>query len=578
MINAFNDVSGRRVEGTRRAGRRRRWSAIACLVSVALVGAACGDEDDGGSGSVGATDAPSATSGTTQGGGSTASTGAGPSSSPGSSAPAGEEITAGGDFVYLQSIFPSGMDPAKLSGSSNANGTGDFAQALYDVLMYIDPVTAEVKPKMAESLDTTDGLTWTLKLREGIEFTDGTPLDAEAIKYNWERIANPEFKSPNAGVAQKISSMTAVDPLTLEFTLVTPDFQFDRNVANQLSNVGSPTAMEALGAGYDDAPVGAGPFMFESWVRDSTLKLVKNPNYWMEGKPYLDSLEFRFVENPSQRQNSLIAGEADGIYVHSFYDMVPALDSQGYNVVRTPVPGGFMLQFQVSKPPFDDPIARQAVAYAIDRVALDQTLSAGVLPPSESIYPESHPFYDPDAPFQTYDREKAQELFDQYAEAHGQPLSFTITSSDSQKPVMEFIQAGLATFENVNMEIEITPPLDTVQRALAHDFEAVIFTMNWLDPEPDVTNFLQTNGGRNYTTYSSPEMDEAIAAGRASRDVTERAEAYSEVQQVLLRDVPMTYIRPLIYFEAFDKDVVGIKVYNGGLIFWEELGLEGGGS
>ena len=109
--------------------------------------------------------------------------------------------------------------------------------------------------------------------------------------------------------------------------------------------------------------------------------------------------------------------------------------------------------------------------------------------------------------------------------------------------------------------------------SVAHEFQAVIFTMNWLDPEPDVSNMLATGGGRNYTTYSNPAMDEAIAAGKASRDTEERAPAYADVQEIMIADIPMTYIRPLVYFDAFAKDVVGTQVYNGGLIWWEEVGF-----
>ncbi len=533
--------------------RRLRSSATAVTLALAVALAACGGDD-----------------GDTSSNSSSASTPTG-SAAPESSTPADGEQTAGGQLVVATTISPTGMDPVNSAGASNANGDGTYFSAVYDMIAYVDNETGEVVPKTAESIETTDGATWTIKIRDGITFTDGTPYDAAAVKFNWERIADPANQSPNAGVAQKIASMTVVDPLTLEVTLAEPDLQFSRNIANQLPFIGSPTAIEA--GGMTEKPVGAGPFTMTSWTRDNEMVLAKNPDYWVEGRPFLDGLTIRLIENASQRYNSLVAGELDVAYVHSFYDMVSQAESAGFTVDRVTVPGGFTLMFNTTKPPFDDPVARQAISYAIDRDLLNETVSRGALPPAETIYPESHPFYAADARLPSYDPAKAKELLDQYEEAHGAPLSFTITSADNQLPVMEFIQAGLTQFDNVKMEIDVTVPLQSVERALAKDYEATIFTINWIDPEPDVSNFLSTDGGRNYMGYSNPAVDEALATGRATTDVAERAAAYAQVQESIIDDAPLTFFRPLAFLHILGKDVQHFESYNSGIPNWAETSV-----
>jgi peptide/nickel transport system substrate-binding protein len=539
---------------TTRAVRRRSRAGrlLAALVAATLLAAACGDDDDD--------------SGPQQASGSSGT----------SETTAAPEPATGGTLVFAHSLSPAGMDPVNSASASNANGDGFYFYAVFDMLAYVDDTTGEVVPKTAASITTEDGSVWTLKLRDGIRFSDGTPYDAEAVKFNFERIADPANASSQASVAQAIETAAVIDPLTLELTLKRPDLRFDRIIATRIPWVGSPTAIRERGAGFAEAPVGAGPFLFESWVRDSVMTFTRNPDYWDEGKLLLDALEIRFIENAGQRFNSLTTGDVDVMYVHSNYENAPRIEEADGLVLETvDAPGGFTLQMNTMRPPFDDPVARRAVDAAIDRDGLNETVDFGVLPLGERIYEKEHPLYDEDAVLGTYDPGRAQELLDQYAQAHGGPLTFTITSAESQKNVMEYLQAQFTEFDNVQVGIELVPPLQAVDRALAHDFDATIFTMNWTDPEPDVSNFLHSTGGRNYTGYSNPEMDAAIEAGRSTRDNEARAEAYSRVHEILAEDVPFTWLRPLVFFHGRSEDVQNFSTFNSGLLDWAQIGLSG---
>jgi peptide/nickel transport system substrate-binding protein len=223
-----------------------------------------------------------------------------------------------------------GMDPAAVTGSSGLGGEPPRMYAVYDALMLTDNKTGEVKPVLAESLTSSDRIVWTLKLRPNVKFSDGTPYDAEAIKFNWERHNDPALNSTARPLIQSMKSIEVVDPLTVRVTLNAENGQFPRNIASNLAWSVSPTAAKAKGASYGRTPadiVGAGPFIVKEWTRDSKMVLAKNPNYWRTGQPYLDELEFRVLSDETQRYNSITTGEADVAWINTLPVQKQAKDS-----------------------------------------------------------------------------------------------------------------------------------------------------------------------------------------------------------------------------------------------------------
>ena len=155
---------------------------------------------------------------------------------------------SGGTLTFIIQNELTSLDPAS---NTSAAGAGSLPYyALYDALLTLDPETGNAEPKIAESLtpDST-GAIWTLKLTPGVEFSDGTPYDAAAVAFNWERLKDPALQSPLAAAASEIASTKVVDPTTLEVTLTAPDSGFDKNVAQQLLFIASPTALRVFGRG-----------------------------------------------------------------------------------------------------------------------------------------------------------------------------------------------------------------------------------------------------------------------------------------------------------------------------------------
>ncbi|MGW0662996.1 ABC transporter substrate-binding protein [Streptodolium elevatio] len=141
---------------------------------------------------------------------------------------------------------------------------------MYDLLVWSDPATGTVRAQIADSLEPGDGRTWTLRLRPGVRFTDGTAFDAEAVRFNWERHRNPTNRSLKLAATSEITAFGVLDPRTLVVRPARPNANFDRIVAGQPGFIGSPTAIRADPAGIDRAPVGAGSSLSRSTPPTST--------------------------------------------------------------------------------------------------------------------------------------------------------------------------------------------------------------------------------------------------------------------------------------------------------------------
>jgi peptide/nickel transport system substrate-binding protein len=191
----------------------------------------------------------------------------------------------GGTLNYGVEAESAGWQPCVDSFSES--GT-IVMRALYDTLT-ARSAEGEIEPYLAESIEGSDDLKeWTVKLREGIKFHDGTDLDSAAVKANFDAAKAPTSRC--AGALAPITEMQVVDDLTVKYVLANPYGPFPELLSGAAGMIFSPANATAKGADVSANPVGAGPFKFQSWERDSKLTLVKNENYWQEGKPYLDSV------------------------------------------------------------------------------------------------------------------------------------------------------------------------------------------------------------------------------------------------------------------------------------------------
>lgn len=497
------------------------------------------------------------------GGGAESQSGGGPSGDP----------VSGGVARVLQITEPRSLDPAVLGNNLPTGGL--VGNALYGTLMIDDPQTGEIAFTMAEDFSSEDGgATFSLTLREGLVYSDGTPVTAADVQYNWERLREPTLGSASLAHASLIVSTEVTDDTTLSVTMVEPVPNFAHVIATSSLNwIGKPDVLEAGQSEIDSAPIGAGPFVLESWSRQDVIELTRNDEYWDAPKPYLDGLELRTVSETAQRYNTFSTGAADIALELEPLNVAVARDA-GEQVDAVPLSGGLVLLLNTSRPPFDDLRAREAVALAIDFDVINEVTQEGHDTIPQTLFDDGSPFFE-DVTFRERDAERAQELFDELA-AEGKPVTFTYKApAITYGPLMgESIQAQLATFDHVDVEVEGLDIAEISMVGPSGDFEMFTGQLFFADPEPQLYLALHGDSPANYSRIDDPELNAALEQGRVAENVEERSAAYATVQERLVELVPVIFHARASFTVLAHNDVGGIQQYGIASLLPEELWLE----
>lgn len=471
----------------------------------------------------------------------------------------------GGETLhYAMATELSTLDPAKVSLSF---GTGSqAAYAIFDALLVIDSHTGEVKPKVATALSPNrSAKVWTLQLPDGVKFSDGTAYDAAAVKFNFERFADPDVSSV-ADSASQISEMTVASPTELKIVLAEPNSAFDRIVAQQMALIGSPAAFKKLGEDFGQRPVGAGPFVLDEWVRGSTMTLSRNEGYYRDGRPLVAGLVFHTVPDTTQLATSLKTGQFD-MAVSSEVSVIEDLVKAGLRAETLELAGSPYLALNVTRPPFDDPGVRQAMRLAIDTDQAAEVLGA--------FTPARTPFVAKDDNFGLHwpevDRVKAQRLFDTYADEHG-PIKFTIGAfqrSGSQAEA-KFLQAALNEFDHVDVSVEVKEGAAAIGDVMTGNYQAHTWGTPWFVPA-DLDRYLASGGQLNVFGYKSKVVDTAFAKAQGSTDPEVQATAYGKIVKELVESGPLIMYGNKSYSTVYRENVNNVGLFFDGIPFFEEI-------
>lgn len=480
------------------------------------------------------------------------------------------EPVAGGSLTVIADTDGLSLDPTVTAAA--AQSVGNLMTPIFDTLIRVDH-NGEITSRLATSVESEDQQTWVIELREGVTFTDGTPFDAEAVKFNWERAQQPT--SPmTVRDASTITSITVTDPTTLEATLTAPSSGFPFLLQGALGMIGSPTAIEEMGEDYGVAPVGAGPFILERRVPGSLYTYTKNPDFWEEGRPYVDDLTINVIGETQQAAASFRAGEADAIL--SGDPVVQRdLEEGGFEPIVPESFGGYQYTFNTTREPTDDLRVRKAIVMALDPEDLSNRATAGAAAPWTTLFPETSPYHAPEYqwPFNG-DIEEAQDLIDSYVAEHG-PVEITYEAISSDRPWADAIA------EQVNSQLDdITITIGTVslQKALDNlytdQFNLASNSLQGFDPNPVLSNRLLCESGGNNAHYCNPEMDRLLMEGlTASQD--ERVDIYRQVQELLVEELPFfpqTERTIQLYVNESANDA---SVFEAGLIEYESMWVAG---
>lgn len=460
-----------------------------------------------------------------------------------------------------------------------------FDSFMTDPLIVLAP-DRSLKPGLATSWEESpDAMVFTLHLRAGVTFQDGTPFDADAVVYNFQRILDKNTGSAllasNVGPLEKIE---AVDPLMVRFTYSKPWVTFF-DMATK-APMWSPTAQKtATPQTSDKHLVGTGPFKMVEWVPNDHVRMERWAEYggWNgvqdhKGAAQVDGVVIRFIGESSVLGDILSTGEADIAYD------VPQLSADGYknspdyHVYSIGQSGtGLQMVMNVTKPPLNDVRVRQALLYGRDMKAANDTLYDGLYGASDGPLDNIHPCYwDGAGAMYPFDQAKAQALLDAAGwvrqgdgprvakavpgVADGTPLSVRWTVLHHQE-IAEFVQAQLKQI-GVDLKVEVVPGPVQLERVQKRDFDLMYERLRSPDPQilDDIWNpAYDQPGGWYWTGYRNPELLKALDIIRTNPDNTARCTAAKAAQELIMNDAVMfpTLAQPTIM--ATTSKVKGFK-------------------
>lgn len=312
----------------------------------------------------------------------------------------------GGTLRVVIPYNPAALDP--MTGRNLPDF--DTLYALFDTLIDFDPMTLEVRPGLAKAWHWANPKTLVLDLVDGVTFHDGSPLNADAVKFNIERYKK-DSRSNVKGDLVTLDNVEVNGPYQVTLHLNRPNAGLLSILTNRAGCMVSPKSIQQKGPNVDRSPVGSGPFKFVEWQDNAIIKLVRNENYWKKGQPYLDGLELRIINENNTLTRAVIAEEADlGCNLQVPQKLIA---DRAANVVAEANPSMvfFGAYLNYGKPPLNDVRVRQALNYAIDRDAVVKVLMAGIGQPSSQGLPREHWAYDPStANYYSHDVDKAKKL------------------------------------------------------------------------------------------------------------------------------------------------------------------------
>lgn len=462
--------------------------------------------------------------------------------------------------IEQELVFATASDPVGLSPVETWDTISDLSiNQMYERLFERDAESGEIVPLLATGYENPDDRTWTISLQEGVEFHDGTPFNAEAVKYTFEKLVDPEVAAPGAHIMSFMESIEVVDEYTVELVTHEPNPNVLPVLTNRTTAIISPEADQNQNLMQD--PVGTGPFKFESWTQGDRLIMTKNENYWGEA-PQLEKITFVTVPDAQTAISMLEAGEVqmvDGIEAES----IPRLEAMdGVELLQTEGTGVFFFSFNMDKEPMNEPEFRQAVAMALDIEGYISQLD-GVGFSSHSLFGPAVLDYDEsieDSGIE-YNLEEAKNII---AENNYGDQELTIYTSDrsTYRRMAEIAQAQL-TDAGLNVKIEMMEwgtMLDSTSEG-NHDM-FVLGSSNSMNGLETLYGYFHSDslGANNRTQHSDPAFDEVIDEARRTLDDDARQALINESHEKVVEEALMVPMHHAVNTLALHESLDGVEL------------------
>ena len=465
----------------------------------------------------------------------------------------------GGILRISASANPSSLDPA----TGGAGSDHAFLFTMFDTLTEWEFETLKPRPGLAESWSYTDPTTFVLNIRSGVTFHDGTPLDAEAVKFNIERNKTDPQSNLTADRAT-VASVEVTGPMQVTLKLNTSDTALPGILSDRAGMMVSPTALKASTTGnVARTPVGAGAYAFVSWADGEKIVVKRHEKYWKPNRPLPDGIEFSIIPELTTGVRSVTAGQNDLIYQLPPRQKAVVDRSSSVKVFNGPTLYVFQIFLNWAKPPFDNIKVRQAFNFAIDRETFVKAALAGLAEPAYMNLPKAHWAYDKSvAGLYPYDPDKARKLLAEAGFKDG--ISIELVGYPDQDSVQRQ-EILIEQFRKVGIGVRFlnAPVAEASAAFFGPEKRGSGLLAAWTGrPDPSLTYSLMFtkdayfNGGRAPVL---PELEAAIRESRASEDIEVRRKAFTTVQRLVMENA---FVAPLAFqFElvAMNKKVQGYK-------------------
>jgi len=417
---------------------------------------------------------------------------------------------------------------------------------IYNTLLRMRP-DFSLAPELAERWEIErEGRRIVFHLRGGVTFHDGTPFNADVVKWNLERRKDPAVNSPQRSQLDMIESIDVVGPLTVALNTSQPFPPLLGHLAERPGFMVSPAAVERHGQDFGANPVGTGPYVLKQWTRGNRIALERNPNYWEAGLPYLDQIIFSNIAGAVVGIQRLITGELDFIADLSPQNIRQIEGNRDLKTAPITVGRWYSYQWHWNAAPFNNLKLRQAIAHAIDRKRLNDITMSGQAVISDSPTPGGLWWSATDLPGFAYDPARARALLVEAGIAPGTRLELSAPTDPILRQLNQLVQEQL---QAVGLQVELKPVAQSewysrvVQRAI--NFTPMRWTQR---PDPDglLSILFHSRGFANSTGYSNPEVDRLLEEARGIFDQGRRKAIYDRIHRLILEDLPCLPI----YFSA----------------------------
>ncbi|HBY92500.1 MAG: ABC transporter substrate-binding protein [Ardenticatenaceae bacterium] len=488
------------------------------------------------------------------------------------SAPTQVAAQAGGTVVLGVTSDVTSLDPAHALANFK-----NLAITLYDRLVDVSGVSTEVKPSLATSWTISpDAKEYTFQLRKDVKFHDGTPFNAQAVKYTWDRMLDekhPAHRPPYPYLGFFYSSLAevqVVDDYTVKFLLKQPDAVFLSQLTWLPASPVSPAALEKYGEKFDENPVGTGPFRFVSWAKDQQLVVERNPDYWA-GPPKLERVVIKPVPDEATRVIQLQKGDVD-IVTDVSPEFIPFIEAdQNLQVQAHPGLHTWWIAINMEEEPFKDKRVRQALNYAVDKEAIIRDVLHGAADPSTGFVWPGTWAYEPNVQVYKHDPDKAKQLLADAGYAEGLSTRFVSPVSGS----MMVSPRELATVVQANLrEVGVQASIDTIEwtsylgSLLQGTQPYGLAEMGWGNNTDDpgqyvslqLTTAFEPPAGYNLSFFSNPQVDDLLNKASTTIKQDERTELYKEAQRIVADEAPWIFMFHAKYVVASRRRVQGLVV------------------